>query len=206
MNYIITEHQLKIITEGTTDSKFGENMRRLYSFSTRLISKVEKKYGLNLRLLSTWGPAVGGFVMPLDNFIKSGGFNFTEQQSALVLIGVAASIFFDNKPILKKVVDKIKEEGLVDGFKQVLNQAKSLKKVFVKFMESLSTSITSISEIISYSFLIPIISDIQNMLIKNPDIVKSSELIAERLISSGVVIVGAVTLTEVINKILKRLS
>ena len=73
-------------------------------------------------------------------------------------------------------------------------------------MESLSTSITSISEIISYSFLIPIISDIQNMLIKNPDIVKSSELIAERLISSGVVIVGAVTLTEVINKILKRLS
>jgi hypothetical protein len=206
MNYIITEHQLKIITEGTTDSKFGENMRRLYSFSTRLISKVEKKYGLNLRLLSTWGPAVGGFVMPLDNFIKSGGFNFTEQQSALVLIGVAASIYFDNKPLLKKVVDKIKEEGLVDGFKQVLNQAKSLKKVFVKFMESLSTSITSISEIISYSFLIPIISDIQNMLIKNPDIVKSSELIAERLISSGVVIVGAVTLTEVINKILKRLS
>ena len=206
MNYIITEHQLKIITEGTTDSKFGENMRRLYSFSTRLISKVEKKYGLNLRLLSTWGPAVGGFVMPLDNFIKSGGFNFTEQQSALVLIGVAASIFFDNKPLLKKVVDKIKEEGLVDGFKQVLNQAKSLKKVFVKFMESLSTSITSISEIISYSFLIPIISDIQNMLIKNPDIVKSSELIAERLMSSGVVIVGAVTLTEVINKILKRLS
>jgi hypothetical protein len=206
MNYIITEHQLKIITEGTTDSKFGENMRRLYSFSTRLISKVEKKYGLNLRLLSTWGPAVGGFVMPLDNFIKSGGFNFTEQQSALVLIGVAASIFFDNRPLLKKVVDKIKEEGLVDGFKQVLNQAKSLKKVFVKFMESLSTSITSISEIISYSFLIPIISDIQNMLIKNPDIVKSSELIAERLMSSGVVIVGAVTLTEVINKILKRLS
>jgi len=206
MNYIITEHQLKIITEGTTDSKFGENMRRLYSFSTRLISKVEKKYGLNLRLLSTWGPAVGGFVMPLDNFIKSGGFNFTEQQSALVLIGVAASIFFDNRPLLKKVVDKIKEEGLVDGFKQVLNQAKSLKKIFVKFMESLSTSITSISEIISYSFLIPIISDIQNMLIKNPDIVKSSELIAERLMSSGVVIVGAVTLTEVINKILKRLS
>jgi len=206
MNYIITEHQMKIIAEGVTGTKFGENMRRLYSFSARLISKVEKKYGLNLRLLSTWGPAVGGFVMPLDNFIKSGSFNFTEQQSALVLIGVAASIFFDNKPLLKKVVDKIKEEGLVDGFKQVLNQAKSLRKVFVQFMESLSTSITSTSEIISYSFLIPIISDIQNMLVKNPDIAKSSELITERLISSGVVIVSAVALTEVISKILRRLS
>jgi hypothetical protein len=94
----------------------------------------------------------------------------------------------------------------VDGFKQVLNEAKSLRKVFVQFMESLSTSITSTSEIISYSFLIPIITDIQNTLVKNPDIAKSSELIAERLISSGVVIVGAVALTEVISKILKRLS
>jgi hypothetical protein len=206
MNYIITKHQLKIIAEGATGSKFGENMRRLYSFSTRLISKVEKKYGLNLKLLSTWGPAVGGFVMPLDNFIKSGSFNFTEQQSALILVGVAATIFFDNKPILKKVYDKIKEEGLVDGFKQVLGRAKELKKTFIKFIQSLSTSITSISEIISYSFLIPIVSDIQNMLGKNSDLTKLSELITERLFASGVVVVGAVLLTEIIDKMIKRLS
>jgi hypothetical protein len=206
MNYIITEHQMKIITEGVTGSKFSENMKRLYSFSTRILSKVEKKYGLNLRLLSTWGPAVGGFVMPLDNFIKTRNFNFTEQQTALVLAGVAATIFLDNTPTLKKVLNKIKEEGLVDGFKEVLNQAKELKKVFVRFIESLSTSINSISEIISYSFLIPIVGDIQSMLGKNPDIMESSKLIGERLLSSGVVIVGAVTLIEVINKILKRLS
>ena len=206
MNYIITEHQMKIITEGVTSTKFSENMKRLYSFSTRMISKVEKKYGLNLKLLSTWGPAVGGLVMPLDNFIKNGNFNFTEQQSALVLAGVAATIFLDNKPILTKVLNKIKEEGIVDGFKQVLGYGKELKNVFVKFMESLSTSINSISEILSYSFLIPIVGDIQNMLGKNPDIVESSILIGERLLSSGVVIVGAVTLIEVINKILKRLS
>jgi len=206
MNYIITEHQMKIITEGVTGSKFSENMKRLYSFSVRMISKVEKKYGINLKLLSTWGPSVGGFIMPLDNFIKTRNFNFTEQQTALVLAGVATTIFLDNKPMLKKIIDKIKEEGVVDGFKEVLNQAKELKKVFVRFMESLSTSINSVSEILSYSFLIPIVSDIQNMLSKNPDIMESSKLIGERLISSGVVIVGAITLIEVINKILRRLS
>jgi hypothetical protein len=197
---------MKIITEGVTGSKFSENMKRLYSFSVRIISKVEKKYGINLKLLSTWGPAVGGLVMPLDNFIKTRNFNFTEQQTALVLAGVAATIFLDNKPMLKKIIDKIKEEGIVDGFKEVLNQGKELKKVFVRFMESLSTSINSVSEILSYSFLIPIVSDIQNMLSKNPDIMESSKLIGERLISSGVVIVGAITLIEVINKILRRLS
>ena len=206
MNYIITEHQMKIITEGVTSTKFSENMKRLYSFSTRMISKVEKKYNINLRLLSTWGPAVGGLVMPLDNFIKTRNFNFTEQQSALLLAGVAATIFLDNKPLLTKILNKIKEEGIVDGFKEVLGYGKELKKVFVRFMESLSTSVNSVSEIISYSFLIPIIGDIQNMLGKNPDIMESSKLIGERLLSSGVVIVGAVTLIEVINKILRRLS
>jgi len=206
MNYIITEHQMKIITEGVTGGKFSENMKRLYSFSTRIINKVEKKYGLNLKLLSTWGPAVGGLVMPLDNFIKTRNFNFTEQQTALVLAGISAAIFLDNKTIFKKIIDKIKEEGIIDGFKEVLSYAKELKKVFINFMESLSTSITSISEILSYSFLIPVISDIQNMLGKNSDILESSKLISERLLASGVVIVGAVTLVEVINKILRRLS
>jgi hypothetical protein len=206
MNYIITENQLKVITEGITIGKINENMKRLYSFSVKMINKVEKKYGLNLRLLSTWGPAVGGFVMPLDNFIKTRDFNFTEPQSALVLAGVAATIFFDNKPMIKKIIDKIKEEGIVDGFKEVLNKGKELRNVFIKFMESLSTSITSISEIVSYSFLIPIIGDIQNMLGKNPNILELSKTIGERLLASGVVLVGAVTLVEVINKILKRLS
>jgi len=197
---------MQVIVEGLSGSKFSENMRRLYSFSSRLISKVEKKYGLNLKLLSTWGPAVGGFVLPLDNYIKSGSFDFTEQQSALILVGVAATIFFDNKPLLKKVLDKIKEENIVDGFKQVLSQAKELKKVFIKFISSLSTSISSVSEIISYSFLIPIVSDIQNMLSKNSDLLELSKLITERLLASGVVIVGAAILNEVIEKILRRIS
>jgi len=206
MNYLITEHQFKIISESTLGSNFNENMKRLYSFSLRTINKVEKKYGLNLRLLTTWGPAVGGFVLPFDNFIRTKNFNFTDNQISLVLIGIATTIFFDNKPILRKVLSKIKEEGILDSFKEIVTKAKDLKKVFIKFMESLSTSINSVSEILSYSFLIPIIGDIQNILSKNPDIVESSKLIGERLLSSGVVLVSAITLIEVINKILKRLS
>lgn len=206
MDYILNLRQLTLITEAITGSKFSENMRRLYSFSNKIINKVEKKYGLNIKLLSTWGPAVGGFVLPLDNFIKSGSFNFTEQQSSLVLVGVAVSIFLDNKTTIKKTIDKIREEGIYDGFVTVLSQAKELKKVFVKFLQSLSISINSIGEIISYSFLIPVISDIQKMLEKNSDISKLSIIIVERLVASGVVVVGVVALNEIISKILKRLS
>jgi hypothetical protein len=206
MNYIITEQQMQIITEGVSSAKFSDNMRKLNSFSTKMMRKVEKKYGLNLRLLATWGPAVGGFVLPLDNFIKTHNFELDESQSALILAGVAATIFFDNKPAIKKIVEKIKEEGLLDVFDEVLVKGGQLKNSFRKFMESLGTSITSVSEIVSYGFLIPIIGDIQNIIGKNPDLVSSAELITQRLLASGLVIVTAITLNEVINKILRKLS
>ena len=122
------------------------------------------------------------------------------------MAGVAATIFFDNKPAIKKIVEKIKEEGLLDVFDEVLVKGGQLKNSFRKFMESLGTSITSVSEIVSYGFLIPIIGDIQNIIGKNPDLVSSAELITQRLLASGLVIVTAITLNEVINKILRKLS
>jgi hypothetical protein len=36
---------------------------------------------LNLKLLLTWGASVGGLVMPLDRFIKSGRFELTDEQA-----------------------------------------------------------------------------------------------------------------------------
>ena len=57
-----------------------EYMKTMYSFTKNLVEKVKKIYGLNLRLLLTWGASVGGFVLPLSEFIKTGRFNLTEEQ------------------------------------------------------------------------------------------------------------------------------
>jgi len=206
MNFIINESQLRLITESITPSKMAENCRKMNSFTNRLVSKVNKKYGLNLRLLATWGPAVGGLVMPLDNYIKTGSFEADDTQRALILVGVAATLLFDNSRTLKSIVKKIKEEGLMETFEIALVKGMELKTSFTRFLESLNTSIGSLSELVSYSFLIPIIGDIQKIITKNTDILLASETIAERMISSGVVLVSAAVLVEVIEKIMRRLS
>jgi hypothetical protein len=154
----------------------------------------------------TWGASVGGIVMPLDNFIRTGNFNLTDGQKTLVLVGVAASSFYDNSRTIKQIREKIKEEGIWETFEEILLKAKQLRKVFVKFLKSLNTTLGGSFDIIKYTFLIPIITDIQSIATNTKDIEKTAILISERLIASGVIIVTSIVLTEVINKIIKRLK
>ena len=206
MNFLITESQLKFLIEGIGNPRIVESLRKMNSFTNRMISRVGKKYGLNLRLLSTWGPGVGGMVMPLDNFIRTGEFNLDDNQISLVLCAAVATLFFDNKPLIKELIKKIKEEGIENAFKSVLNKAKDLKYSFTTFIESLNVTINSVSEILSYAFLIPIIPDIQGLIAKSSDLTKTATLIGERMGASGLVLISSAVLIGILNRILKRIS
>ena len=206
MEFLINESQLRVILQEQDQSKMTDYMKELYSFTSNIINKVRRNYRLHLKFLLTWGTSVGGLVMPLDNFIRSGRFDITDEQVALLLVGVACTYFYDNETTLKKILSKIKEEGLEDVFKEVLLKGKNLKDSFIKFIKSSIVTINSTLGIITYAFLIPIITDIQSMIISGDDARTIAMKIAKRLIASGVVSVSQVTLTEIIRKIIKKLS
>jgi hypothetical protein len=206
MDFLINESQLKVILQEQDQSKMSNYMKELYSFTTNLVNKFKKAYGLNLKLLLTWGASVGGLVMPLDNFIRTGRFNLTDEQATLILIGIACSFFYDNSKSLKSVLTKIKEEGLEDTFKEILVKSKNLKESFSKFLKSANVTLNSTMDLMSYSFLIPIVTDIQSLLVDGGDLQTIAMRVTKRLIASGVVIVSQIELTETIKKILKKLE
>jgi hypothetical protein len=206
MNFLITEGQLKILMNEGYKSFFAENMRILNAFTNSLINKVKRKFALNLKLLSTWGTSVGGLVLPLDEYIRTNEFKVDENQAALILLGVVSIIYFDNKSLFEKIYSKIKEEGLEQIFLKVYTKGLKLREAFLGFLNSLQLSITSISELISYSFLIPIILDIQNLVRSSGDFEKTAENITERIVASGLVLVSAEILNEVLRKISKRIK
>jgi hypothetical protein len=204
MDFLINESQLRIILQEQDQSKMSDYMKELYSFTSNLVNKAKKTYGLNLKLLLTWGASVGGLVMPLDNFIRTGRFELTDEQATLILIGVACTYFYDNVKTLKTILTKIKEEGLEDTFKEVLIKSRNLRDSFFNFMKSVNVTLGSTLELVTYSFLIPIITDIQSAIIQGSDIQTTSMTIAKRLFASGVVLIGQIALTETIKKILKK--
>jgi hypothetical protein len=206
MDFLINESQLRTILQEQDESRMNDYMKTMYSFTKNLVNRAGKVYGLNLKMLLTWGTAVGGLVMPLDQFIKSGDFNLSDDQRYLVLAGIAFILFFDNKKGLVDVLVKIKEEGLEEVFKKTLDKGKELKSSFKGFLSSLNVSVGSFMDIVAYSFLIPIILDIQNIAESSVDPKEAGLLIAERLVSSGIVVIGAQALSQVIRKIIQKLK
>jgi hypothetical protein len=204
MDFLINESQLRIILQEQDQSRMSDYMKELYSFTSNLVTKVKKTFGLNLKLLLTWGASVGGLVMPLDNFIRTGRFELTEEQMTLILVGVACTYFYENSKELKKILIKINEEGLEDVFKEVLVKSKNLKKSFLRFLSSINVTLGSSLDLITYSFLIPIIADIAYLGKGEVDMQTTAMIVAKRLVASGVVTVGQIALTDTIKKILKR--
>ena len=99
---------------------------------------------------------------------------------------------------------KIKDEGLEETFQFALDKGKKLKSAFEKFLTSVKVASSTILDTIAYSFLIPIITDIYSMTHNTSSIRESAQMIATRLVASGVVVVSKEILENVLKKIIKR--
>jgi hypothetical protein len=206
MEFLITESQLRALLTEEEKSMLGSYMKQLNTFTKQIVNRAFKSYGINLRMLLTWGTAVGGMVIPLDQFLRNQNFDLTEDQRMLVLAGLAFSLFFETKRPSMKLFSVIKEEGLEEIFKVGLRKGSQLKEAFLNFMSSVGTGSSSFIDTIAYSFMIPIITDIQSVIMETQDIDEAAILITERLIASGVVLMSSQALTETVKRILEKLK
>ena len=181
-------------------------MKQLNSFTKQIVNRVLKSYGLNLRMLLTWGTSVGGMVLPLDQYLRTGEFDLNESQRMLVLAGIAFTLFFETKRPLLKLLKIINDEGLTDVYEKGVSKGKELKDAFLNFMSSVNVSTGSVLDTVAYSFLIPIIVDIQLLATGGGDPKETAILIAQRLVSSGVIILGSQVLSRTIKKIIDRFN
>jgi hypothetical protein len=204
MDFIINENQLKAILREQDESKMTNYMKRLYSFTKEVANRVSKKYDLNVKMFLTWGTSVGGLILPLDNFIRNGSFNVTDDQRYLILAGVASILFFNNKKTTKELIKKIDEEGLKNTFNIVLRKSEELEEAFIGFLNGIKISVGTFLDTVSYAFLIPIITDIQHYISNSSDPKETGKIILERLIASGVVIMGAETLSALMTKLIRK--
>ena len=207
MDFLITETQLKTILNEEKSSKIVDSLKYLNSFTKELIIKAKKDWDIDFKFLTTFGTAIGGFVAPLNHFIRTGDFELTDSQITLVLIGIVALYYYNNKSSLMKIIEIIKSEGIENEFNRVLLKSKELKKSFVKFMTRINKTMSDTFSIMKFAFLIPIISDdIMETLIGSSDVKTATTLIVKRLLAYGAITLSSEVLSNVIEGILKKLS
>lgn len=160
MKIIITETQhKKILLENASENVINK-LKSLRNFFTDILKTVKKQFGIDLEFLLTWGTTISGFVKPVSDFIQGEFPELTTSNLALITTGVILTYFTSNKKLLIDVVNKIKENGLIYEFDQMLKKSEELKKVFLGFVDSLSLPMSKIANMLAYSFLIPIIPEL----------------------------------------------
>lgn len=203
MKVLITESQYKSIILESSRKRINADLQTLKKFAEEVIGKFQEDTGMQFKLLFTWGAAVGGILLPLNDFIESGDFNLNSFQVTSILVATAAVLFDENTRLIKQIITKIKEDGIEDTFNQVLEKGVELKNAFLDFTQSLNVTVYTMTNIMSYAFLIPILPMLWEIANNGADS-KDVKDISIRLLSFGLTSVTGAFLKTLISKIIER--
>ena len=203
MNIVITESQYKKLLLEESSNKILGTLKGLKSMVSDILKKTQKQTKIDFEFLLTWGATIGGIVGPVSDFIDGKFPEINDMEKSLLLTGIILTYFSSNKEKLSKILVIIKEKGLVKTFDEVLRKTEKLEKSFLGFVDSLGITVRNLSNMLAYSFLIPILPKLYQMSetgFTNEDI---SEL-TKRLLSFGIINLSGETVKEILKKIVSR--
>jgi len=200
---INSKHTRKIIIESSIKG-MSNGLKESYEFVKEILKKSQGQIGENLTFLVTWGASIGGMIRPLNDFINKKHVELNDMEISLILTGIIANYYLDNKELLNKIIKKIKEDGLFEVFNQIYSKSEELKKAFISFIESLNITGHKMSNIMSYAFIIPLIPIIFDGIFNNSLSENDAMEIAERLSAFGLVTISGLAIKHLIQKIINR--
>jgi hypothetical protein len=203
MNILITETQQRMILNESIGRELGDIIRRNSDLGQLISTQIKEVMGNDKIGLLTFGASVGGLMGPVGEFIGGKYPSMNDVEISLLLTGVIATLFYNSPKLVKRITDLISKKGLSSEFDVALSKTIELREVFYEFIESLNITFFKISNVLGFTFLIPLlpyIHEISNGTITMSDINK----IVKMLISYGVITISAATLKEIMVKIIKR--
>jgi len=157
MDIILTESQYIKILKESKENQIERVFSDSRSFTKKIISDAKKQFGIDFSFLATWGSVIGGFVGPVSLYMQGLYPNLSDSDITLISFGIILTFFSSNKEKLAKVLELIKEKKLITFFDRALNKSYELKDVFFGFLESLNVTFSKVSNMIAYTFLVPLV-------------------------------------------------
>lgn len=204
MKYLISESQRKLLFEEVNE-RVKEVQEDGMEFTKKVVNDVQENTSLNLKMMLTWGASIGGFMGPVMQFLNGQYPELTQKDASLIAVGIASVIFFQEKPFVKSLIEKIKEQDLEEAFKTGAMKANQLKTALVEFLKSLNVMTFSISNMLSYAFLVPIIPMIYDAVSEGVWDMKDAEMLTKSLVSFGFITISGNFLKRLIDTVVKRI-
>ena len=204
VSILITENQKRLLLKESLLKDVSEVIKNNYEVASEILKSSKEQMGVNLQFLMTWGASIGGFVGPLTQFVEGHNPELTSTQVTSIMIGVLATFYLDNRETILKIVNRLKEDGLFDVYIKAVSKVKELKRSFVRFIESLNMTLHKVTNMMTYTFIIPLVEKILSMSqsgeITNDDI----KQLAMRIASFGLLTVSSITVVTLIKRMVNR--
>ena len=203
MKIIITENQNKALLNESVSESIIRSYRSMKKFTEKVLKETKETTGLDFEFLMSWGSTLGGLMMPVSQFIEGNHPELTSLDISLLITGAMVTYYTSNKKALSKILETIKEKGLVEVFDEVLSSTSNLKDTFLSFISSLNITMGKMANMLAYTFLIPLLPQLYEMAQTGYD-QNTVNQIVKRILSYGTIIGSSAIIRELIKKIIIR--
>jgi hypothetical protein len=203
MNILITESQERMILNESIGNELGNIIKRNSDIGKLITTQIKEITGNDKIGILTFGASIGGMMGPVGNFLEGKYPSMNDVEISLLLTGVIATFFYNSPKLIKKITDKIKEQGLEQEFEDAKSKTEELKETFYDFMESLNITLFKVSNILGFAFLIPLLPYIHELSSGNLNMLDINRIV-KMLASYGVITISSATLKEIMVKLIKR--
>lgn len=191
--------QRKLITESLMGD-LSKVLSNIAQIGKENLKDTQKMMKFDLKFLLTWSATIGGFMGPLTQYIKDQNVEITESNINLIVVGVCATLFYNNEKLVAELVSKIKEKGLIPVFESALQKGDELKSALMRFLESIGLTVGNLFAIASFTFLIPIIGMLNSYATSGEITPETIQEISERIVMAGVTALSATTIRNFLKK------
>jgi hypothetical protein len=204
MRIVITESQKRIILSESYSEELGNILKKSSNFVKKIVDGFQNQVGIDASLFLSFTASVAGFMKPIEQFVQGRFPQLTTDDVTLILVGVTSTYFLDNKKHIKKIYDKIREEGLSSIFEKVLKKSDQLRNTLLDFLDSLNVNFHKISNMLSFAFIIPLLKPTYEMVMSGSLEGINLREFAVRIISYAGITISSILFKELFTKIVKR--
>ena len=203
---IITENHKKYLLKESLSNLMSDKIKEMADFTKKILKQSSEQIGVNLEFLFGWGAAIGGFMGPVSQFVKGQHPELSDMELSLIITAIISLYWGDNKELIRMLLKEIKSRKLTEIYREAKNKTSQLHNVFIKFVESLNVHGHKLTNIMSYTFLIPLLPMFWDLAKQGHFDMAQTKEIAIRIAGFATITVSGILMRNLLWKLIRRFS
>jgi hypothetical protein len=195
MKVILTENQYKKLLRESFKSTVSNVLSNVSEFTLKVIKDATQQLKFDFRFLLTYGSGIGAILKSVYEYLEGNFVGLSTNEIAGLTVMAVAVVFYENKD-LKELLNKVDSSKLSNA----VSYTDNLKNRFTHLLKVLGLSIHRTSNIISYSFLVPVLSILIEVVTKHGIESTQFDMLVDALSISVSVAIPGVAIRDILFK------